>query len=193
MSSRDSVGIKAIILSPSAGRFSCLFDRHSGEVSRPQKVAQRKISNSNQRLNRPAHFARTRRLASWVMQWVCSLRDSLQGLDASAADPPYELASHFPLGAGHKGHREAPLLICNFLRVAQATLRCKSRNPLIHASFRDLLRITTGTLSRNKLPLWKVSAFCGKQPRRCANKGYRCVEKSQNDRSESDEHLGTSG
>jgi len=36
-----------------------------------------------------------------------------------------------PLGAGHKGHREAPLLICNFSRIAQATLRCKSRNRLI--------------------------------------------------------------
>ena len=44
------------------------------------------------------------------MQWVCSLRDSLQGPDALTADPPYEPASHFPLGAGHKGHREAPLL-----------------------------------------------------------------------------------
>ena len=63
-----------------ASRFSCLFDRHNGQSFWPQKVALRKISNINQRLNRLAHFARTRGLASWVMQWVCSLRDSLQGL-----------------------------------------------------------------------------------------------------------------
>jgi hypothetical protein len=52
------------------------------------------------------------------MQWVCSLRDSLQGLDELYASyPPYEPASHFPpskltsLRRGRpNGHREAPLL-----------------------------------------------------------------------------------
>jgi hypothetical protein len=45
------------------------------------------------------------------MQWVCSLRDSLQGLDAlNACYPPYEPASHFPTRGRPKGHREAPLL-----------------------------------------------------------------------------------
>jgi len=45
------------------------------------------------------------------MQWVCSLRDSLQGLDAlSLAVRPTNRLPTSPLGAGHKGHREAPLL-----------------------------------------------------------------------------------
>ena len=52
-----------------AGRFSCLSDRLDSGNCPLQKVALRKISNSNRRLNRPAHFARARRLASWVMQW----------------------------------------------------------------------------------------------------------------------------
>ena len=34
-----------------AGSFTCLFDRHSGEVSRPQKVALRKISKSDRHRN----------------------------------------------------------------------------------------------------------------------------------------------
>ena len=34
--------------------------------------------------------------------------------------------------------------ICNFLRVAQATHQCKSRIGLIHAPFRDSLRIARG-------------------------------------------------
>ena len=40
---------------------------------------------------------RTKGFSSRVMQWVCSLRDSLQGLDELYASyPPYEPASHFP-------------------------------------------------------------------------------------------------
>ena len=40
-------GNQACNFSSSAGSFTCLFDRHSGEVSRPQKVALRKISNND--------------------------------------------------------------------------------------------------------------------------------------------------
>ena len=115
------------------------------------------------------------------MQWVCSLRDSLQGLDPQTAGPPYEPASHFPLGAGHNGHREAPLLICNFLRVTQATLRCKSRNRLISCALRDLVENNNGPLiTQPKAPverrrfLWETAS----EPRQLGLKA--CSEPDQN-------------
>ena len=107
------------------GRFTCRFDRHSGEVNRPQKVALRKISKIDQRQIASRTRAHERNfLPGHAMD--CSLRDSLQGLTL----PHPTQRTSFPLpsiGAGHKGHREALLLICNFSRVAQATLQCKSR------------------------------------------------------------------
>ena len=78
---------------------------------------------------------------------------------------PYEPASHFPYRAGQIGHREAPLLICNFSRVTQGYSPCKSRNRLISCALRDFLRISTGSGSRNPKPLWKDTRFCGKAPR----------------------------
>jgi hypothetical protein len=112
VSSRDPVGIKTVTRIYSRQVFLPIRSTHTTGISRLQKVALRKISNINQRINRPAHFARTRGLASWVMQWVCSLRDSLQGSGCNLHNlvQPYEPASHFPYRAGHIGHREAPLL-----------------------------------------------------------------------------------
>ncbi len=108
------------------------------------------------------------------MQWVCSLRDSLQGPDELYASyPPYEPASHFPQfkpcctqkGQATKATRRLHCYICNFLRVAQATLQCKSRIGCIHAPFRDFLRITTTRGTRNPARLWKGARFCGKHSR----------------------------
>jgi hypothetical protein len=70
---------------------------------------------------------------------ACSLWDSLQGFNGAHRAQlvrPYEPASHFPkskivdlrLGRPH-GHREAPLLTTNPVRVAQTTLRCKLLRP----------------------------------------------------------------
>ena len=69
---------------------------------------------------------------------ACSLWDSLQGFNGAHRAQlvrPYEPASHFPhiqdskvpyLRSGRPtGHREAPLLTTNFVRVAQPTLGCK--------------------------------------------------------------------
>ena len=61
---------------------------------------------------------------------ACSLRDSLQGFNGAETTHlvrPYEPASHFPQDswAGPHGHREAPLLTYNLIRVAQAARRCK--------------------------------------------------------------------
>ena len=55
---------------------------------------------------------------------------------------PYEPASLFPPGAGRIGHREAPLLICNFLRIAQAIPSCKSRKLLISLTVSRLFENT---------------------------------------------------
>ncbi len=88
---------------------------------------------------------RTKGFSSRVMQWVCSLRDSLQGLDELTLPiRPTNRLPTSPLGAGHKATGRLHCYICNFSRVAQATLQCKSRTGLIHAPFRDFLRITTG-------------------------------------------------
>ena len=54
--------------------------------------------------------------------------------------------------------------ICNFLRVAQATLMCNSRIALFLAPFRDFLRIPTTLPYRNPPNLWKGSHSCGKAP-----------------------------
>src|SRR5579872_4215960 len=106
------------------------------------------------------------------MQWVCSLRDSLQGLDELTLPiRPTNRLPTSPLGAGHKATGRLHCYICNFLRVAQATLLCKSRKRLIHAPFRDFLRITTSHESRKQTRLWKGVHFCGKQPRRCVESG----------------------
>jgi hypothetical protein len=123
--------------SSSAGSFTCLFDRHSGEVSRPQKVALRKISKSD-RHQMPSATKAHERASSRVMQWVCSLRDSLQGLDELTL--PIRPTNRLPTSlysslaalkrAGPTATGRLHCYICNFLRVAQATPRCKSRNRL---------------------------------------------------------------
>jgi len=56
-------------ISSTAGRFSCLFDRHNGQqlpVAEGRTAQKFQTTTSDNRL---AHFARTRGLASWVMQW----------------------------------------------------------------------------------------------------------------------------
>jgi hypothetical protein len=167
VSRQDSIGIKSLTSPSSAGSFTCLFDRRSGEVSRPQKVAQRKFSKIDRRLNawrisRAQEGSPPGSCNGFVLCGIpyrgrrCGLRYLFQ---------PYEPASHFPYRAGPKGHREAPLLICNFSRVTQATLRCKSRNRLISCALRDFLRITTDPGSRNPEPaverirfLWETAS-----------------------------------
>jgi hypothetical protein len=73
------------------------------------------------------------------MQWVCSLRDSLQGLDQLFASyPPYEPASHFPLGAGHKGHWEAPLLHLQLFKSSTRHPYVQPANRLVLSSFSRL-------------------------------------------------------
>src|SRR5438876_7654612 len=84
MSSCDSAGIKLATLSSSAGSFTCLFDRHSGEVSQPQKVALRKISNNfQQNMLEPIGLAEGYSLR--VMQWLvlCGIPYSGSGAKAS--------------------------------------------------------------------------------------------------------------
>ena len=173
MSSRDSVGIKLATLSSSAGSFTRLFDRHSGEVSRPQKVALRKISK-NDRHQCLAPQRRTKGFSSRVMQWVCSLRDSLQGLDELTLPiRPTNRLPTSPLGAGHKATGRLHCYICNFSRVAHATLQCKSRMALFLAPLRDSLSIATGSPSRNPFLLWKEAPFCGKRPAAAPDQGAR--------------------
>ena len=108
---------------------------------------------------------RTKGFSSRVMQWVCSLRDSLQGLDELALPiRPTNRLPTSPLGAGHKATGRLHCYICNLLRVAQATLLCKSRIGLFQAPFRDFLRITTDHEYCNQHALWKGVRFCGKHP-----------------------------
>ena len=69
------------------------------EDSRPDTSRCAKISNNDQHLPEPLRLAGAR---SRVLQWGCSLRDSLQGpRDCFDLTRPYEPASLFPRGAGH--------------------------------------------------------------------------------------------
>ena len=110
------------------------------------------------------------------MQWVCSLRDSLQGSRERSSLPRPTLRTGFPLPTRGRpqGHREAPLLICNFSRVAQATLQCKSRIGINLRLNRDFLRISTGLQSCKTKGLWKAGISVGKMPS-CLNLGELVV------------------
>lgn len=69
MSSHDSVGIKTVTLHlQQAGFPAYSIDMAAGNYQ-PQKVALRKNFKQQPAIIRFAHFARTRGLASWVMQW----------------------------------------------------------------------------------------------------------------------------
>jgi len=92
-----------------------------------KSYAQRKISKIDQR-NRPSLWG-SRELNSRVLQWFCSLWDSLQGLRGRLPYLTQRTSSPLPFSGRPHGHREAPLLTCNFQRVAQVTPRCKRRNP----------------------------------------------------------------
>jgi len=62
------------------------------------------------------------------------------------------LRTGFPLphsGQATKATGRLHCYICNFSRVAQATLQCKSRIALFLAPFRDFLSVTTRPGSRN--------------------------------------------
>ena len=89
--------------SSTAGRFSCLFDRHSGgqlpaAEGRTAQKFQTTTSDNSLRAFR-AH-KRTRLLGHAMVFVLCGIpyrgRERL-----SLLIQPYELASHFPLGAGH--------------------------------------------------------------------------------------------
>ena len=145
MSSNDSVGIKLATFPSSAGSFTRLIDRRSGEVSRPQKVALRKISKSDRHQMPSATKAHERvfPLGSCNGFVLCGIpyRGWMRYRLLSA------LRTGFPLphsGQATKATGRLHCYICNFLRVAQATLLCKSRKALIHAPFRDSLRIAMG-------------------------------------------------
>jgi len=84
------------------------------------------------------------------------------------------LRTGFPLphsGQATKATGRLHCYICNFLRVAQATLLCKSRKALIHAPFRDFLRIAMGGGCCNLQRLWKGAGFCGKGASGCMESG----------------------
>jgi hypothetical protein len=142
----------------------------SDEVSRPQKVALRKISKIDRHRNAWRHKGARKGfpLGSCNGFVLCGIpyrgRMSLRILSA--------LRTGFPLpsiqallclkGAGPTATGRLHCYICNFSRVAQATLQCKSRIALFLALFRDFLRITTGLASRNPFQLWKEANSCGK-------------------------------
>jgi hypothetical protein len=77
----------------------------TADGSLPQKVALRKNFKQQPATNRLAHFARTKGISSRVMQWVCSLRDSLQGLDELLSFLS-ALRTGFPLP--HSGQAQRP-------------------------------------------------------------------------------------
>ena len=145
----------------------------TADGSLPQKVALRKNFKQQPATNRLAHFARTKGISSRVMQWVCSLRDSLQGLDELTLPiRPTNRLPTSPLGAGPKATGRLHCYICNFSRVAQATLQCKSRIALLLALFRDFLRIATDRQFRNPKGCGKASVSVETRPENGADPSF---------------------
>jgi len=130
-------------ISSTAGRFSCLFDRHSGRNFPAAEGRTAQNFKQQPAMNRFARFARTRGSPPGSCNGVCSLWDSLQGSGVRLSLPHPTLRTGFPLPTWGRPHRprEAPLLICNSSRIAQAIPSCKSRNRLIsravYATFRE--------------------------------------------------------
>lgn len=93
------------------------------------------------------------------MQWVCSLRDSLQGLDELTLPiRPTNRLPTSPLGAGHKGHREAPLLHLQLFKSSTG-----------HSSMQIANRPVLSALSRlpehnNQARIAQPNPPCGKAP-----------------------------
>ena len=90
----------------------------------------RAAQNINQQpaTKRLSRFGLTGDNCSRVLQWwnvLCGIPYRGQELRSAHSVQPYEPASHFPLTGRPNGHREAPLLISNFLRVAQRSQFCK--------------------------------------------------------------------
>lgn len=130
MSSDDSVGIKletrhlrqAVLPAYSIDIAARLVSRRRSHCAKYQRATGIKCL---------APQRRTKGFSSRVMQWCCSLWDSLQGLDELTLPiRPTNRLPTSPLGAGPKATGRLHCYICNFLRVAQATLYCKSRNRL---------------------------------------------------------------
>jgi hypothetical protein len=81
----------------------------------------------------------------------------VRGMFCRYLNPTLRTGFPLPFRAGHKATGRLHCYICNFLRVAQATLLCKSRIALFLAPFRDFLRISTTSRSCNQ-------PACGKSP-----------------------------
>jgi hypothetical protein len=135
-------GNQACNSSSSAGSFTCLFDRRSGEVNRPQKVALRKISKNDRHQMPSATKAHERAFLPGHAMGLFSAGFPTGAWMSLRFRPTNRLPTS-PLGAGPKATGRLHCYICNFLRVAQATLLCKSRIALSLAPFRDFLRIAT--------------------------------------------------
>jgi hypothetical protein len=94
--------------------------------------------------------------------------------------PQLTLRTSFPLPIQGRpfGHREAPLLICNFFRVTQATLVCNSRLAIAVVANCDLLRISTLRLQCKLTCLWESGSFCGKNSHNRANRAAHNPQQS---------------
>ncbi len=95
------------------------------------------------------------------MQWIVLCGIPYRGAGALASPDPTNQFHHFrfPLpsfGAGHSGHREALLLICNFLRVPLDTLFCKELGHETLPTSLQLFENSKGLVSTQALALWKM-------------------------------------
>lgn len=134
------------------------IDRH-GQIPFRLRTAQ----NIKQRPASLEPLGLTGRKSFLGLAMACSLRDSLQGLRACIS-LHLTLRTSFPLPSSGRpnGHREAPSLICNFQRVAHATLYCNSRLILRSPSRCDFLRIAIHQPQRNPQTCGKAPASVGK-------------------------------
>jgi len=152
--------------SSTAGRFSCLFYRHSGEnflSRRRSHCAKFQTTTSDESLRA---FRAHKRLASWVMQWglfSVGLPTGVGGAAiASSSNPTNRLpTSHLGQATSATGGSTAHLQL--FKNSTGYSLMQIAKPADFTRRLRDFSRITTVQGSRNLRWLWKEPYFCGKR------------------------------
>lgn len=181
MSSSDSLGIDCVNTCLNVlqiGRFlpSSLISQQAPRASAANHSHKRQSLKERPATKSPRAFCahrRTRLLGHAMGLFSAGFPTGVNGApNATSTNPTNRLPTSL-LGQAAKATGRLHCYICNFLRVAQASLMCNSRIALFLAPFRDFLRISTTRLSCNSPPLWKGPRFCGKAAQTRANPARR--------------------
>lgn len=150
-------------------RSTCRWEFPTAEGRTAQNFKQRPATKSPRAFR--AH-RKTRLLGHAMGLFSAGFPTGVNGApNASSSNPTNRLPTSHE-GQATKATGRLHCYICNFLRVAHASLMCNSRTALFLAPFRDFLRISTTRSSCNSSALWKGNRICEKAPRTRANTGF---------------------